>query len=273
MFNILSCFVFSLYFDWQMLNFSADEINNEGRLRTVLDIGCGVASFGGYLLQHDVLTMSVAPNDVHQNQIQFALERGIPAYLGVLGTQRLPYPSRSFELAHCSRCRIDWLQRGGILLLELDRLLRPGGYFAYSSPEAYAQDEEDLRIWREMSTLVERMCWKIAAKQNQTVIWVKPLNNDCYMDREPGTQPPLCKSDEDPDATWGVKMETCITPYSDRMFPYLLTDEYLISYILTLNAWPLGDPFELLLVVRLCCLSLLSVKYLRHYTCILDFFG
>uniref|UniRef100_A0A164T6G3 Methyltransferase n=1 Tax=Daucus carota subsp. sativus TaxID=79200 RepID=A0A164T6G3_DAUCS len=199
-----------------MLKFQYNKINNKGRLRTVLDIGCGVASFGAYLLKYDVLTMSVAPNDVHQNQIQFALERGIPAYLGVLGTQRLPYPSRSFELAHCSRCRIDWLQRDGILLLELDRLLRPGGYFAYSSPEAYAQDEEDLRIWREMSALVERMCWKIAEKRNQTVIWVKPLNNDCYMEREPGTQPPLCKSDEDPDATWGVSMEACITPYSDH---------------------------------------------------------
>ncbi|KAL8158338.1 hypothetical protein AgCh_002872 [Apium graveolens] len=199
-----------------MLNFSDDNINNEGRLRTVLDIGCGVASFGAYLLSNDVLTMSVAPNDVHQNQIQFALERGIPAYLGVLGTLRLPYPSRSFELAHCSRCRIDWLQRDGILLLELDRLLRPGGYFAYSSPEAYAQDEEDLRIWKEMSALVERMCWKIAVKRNQTVIWVKPLNNDCYMERVPGTQPPLCKSDDDPDAVSGVPMEACITSYSDR---------------------------------------------------------
>ncbi|KAK7817346.1 putative methyltransferase pmt8 [Quercus suber] len=161
-----------------MLNFSNNKINNEGRLRTVLDVGCGVASFGGYLLSSDVITMSLAPNDVHQNQIQFALERGIPAYLGVLGTQRLPYPSRSFELAHCSRCRIDWLQRDGILLLELDRLLRPGGYFAYSSPEAYAQDEEDLRIWKEMSALVERMCWRIAEKRNQTVIWQKPLTND-----------------------------------------------------------------------------------------------
>ncbi|KAK1390657.1 Methyltransferase [Heracleum sosnowskyi] len=199
-----------------MLKFQYNKINNKGRLRTVLDIGCGVASFGGYLLKYDVLTMSVAPNDVHQNQIQFALERGIPAYLGVLGTKRLPYPSRSFELAHCSRCRIDWLQRDGILLLELDRLLRPGGYFAYSSPEAYAQDEEDLRIWRKMSALVERMCWKIAEKRNQTVIWVKPLNNDCYMEREPGTQPPLCRSDQDPDATWGVSMEACITPYSDH---------------------------------------------------------
>ncbi|PKA60596.1 putative methyltransferase PMT8 [Apostasia shenzhenica] len=199
-----------------MLNFPNNVINNEGKLRTVLDVGCGVASFGGYLLASDVIAMSLAPNDVHQNQIQFALERGIPAYLGVLGTRRLPYPSRSFELAHCSRCRIDWLQREGILLLELDRILRPGGYFAYSSPEAYAQDEEDLRIWKKMSALVERMCWKIAAKQNQTVIWVKPPTNDCYMDRAPGTKPPLCKTDDDPDAVWGVKMEACITPYSEQ---------------------------------------------------------
>ncbi|XP_058101590.1 probable methyltransferase PMT3 [Magnolia sinica] len=199
-----------------MLNFTNSNLNNEGRIRTVLDVGCGVASFGAYLLSSDIIAMSLAPNDVHQNQIQFALERGIPAFLGVLGTKRLPYPSRSFELAHCSRCRIDWLQRDGILLLELDRVLRPGGYFAYSSPEAYAQDEEYLRIWREMSALVERMCWKIAAKRNQTVIWVKPLTNDCYMEREPGTQPPLCRSDDDPDAVWGVPMEACITPYSQQ---------------------------------------------------------
>ncbi|XP_009336137.2 probable methyltransferase PMT3 [Pyrus x bretschneideri] len=199
-----------------MLNFSNNILNNGGRLRTVLDVGCGVASFGGYLLSSDIITMSLAPNDVHQNQIQFALERGIPAYLGVLGTKRLPYPSRSFELAHCSRCRIDWLQRDGILLLELDRVLRPGGYFAYSSPEAYAQDEEDLRIWKAMSALVERMCWKIASKRNQTVIWVKPLTNDCYMERPPGTQPPLCRSDDDPDAVYNVKMEACITPYSEQ---------------------------------------------------------
>ncbi|CAI0558839.1 unnamed protein product [Linum tenue] len=78
--------------------------------------------------------MSLAPNDVHQNQIQFALERGIPAYLGVLGTKRLPYPSRSFEFSHCSHCRIDWLQRDGILPLELDRVLRPGGYLHIHHP-------------------------------------------------------------------------------------------------------------------------------------------
>src|SRR5690606_5826023 len=119
---------------------------------------------------------------------------------------------------HCSRCRMDWLQRDGILLLELDRVLRPGGYFAYSSPEAYAQDEEDLRIWKEMSGLVERMCWRIVAKRNLTVVWQKPLSNDCYLEREAGTQPPLCRSDADPDAVYGVSMEACITPYSKRKY-------------------------------------------------------
>ncbi|GFY96816.1 putative methyltransferase family protein [Actinidia rufa] len=47
--------------------------------RVVLDVGCGVASFGAYLISRNVLTMSVAPKDVHEYQIQFALERGVPA--------------------------------------------------------------------------------------------------------------------------------------------------------------------------------------------------
>eukprot|EP01018_Ginkgo_biloba_P025504 Gb_26012 [translate_table: standard] len=201
----------------RMLKIPGENLSNGGKIRTVLDVGCGVASFGAYLLPLDIVAMSLAPNDVHQNQIQFALERGIPSTLGVLGTQRLPYPSRSFELAHCSRCRIDWLQRDGMLLLELDRLLRPGGYFAYSSPEAYMKDEEDLQIWNAMSDLVKRMCWKIASKRDQTVIWVKPLTNSCYLKRAPDTKPPLCSPDDDPDAVWQVPMKACIMPYSDQM--------------------------------------------------------
>ncbi|KAK3134414.1 hypothetical protein QOZ80_6AG0548840 [Eleusine coracana subsp. coracana] len=201
----------------QMLKFPGDKLNNRGNVRNVLDVGCGVASFGAYLLSHDVIAMSLAPNDVHENQIQFALERGIPATLGVLGTRRLPYPSRSFEMAHCSRCRIDWLQRDGILLLEVDRVLRPGGYFVYSSPEAYALDPVNRKIWGQMSDLARRMCWQVAARKNQTVIWVKPLTNGCYMRREPGTLPPMCERDDDPDAAWNVPMKACLTPYTKRV--------------------------------------------------------
>ncbi|KAE8776260.1 vacuolar proton-ATPase [Hordeum vulgare] len=36
------------------------------RTRVVLDVGCGVASFGGYLFERDALAMSFAPKDEHE---------------------------------------------------------------------------------------------------------------------------------------------------------------------------------------------------------------
>lgn len=81
-------------------------------VRVALDIGCGVASFGAYLLSRNVLTLSVAPKDVHENQIQFALERGVPAMVAAIATHRLRHPSQAFELIHCSRCRINWTRDG-----------------------------------------------------------------------------------------------------------------------------------------------------------------
>lgn len=78
------------------------------RSRVILDVGCGVASFGGYMFERDVLTMSFAPKDEHEAQVQFALERGIPAISAVMGTKRLPYPSRVFDVIHCARCRVPW---------------------------------------------------------------------------------------------------------------------------------------------------------------------
>lgn len=73
-----------------------------------MDVGCGVASFGGYLLDKSVLTMSFAPKDEHEAQIQFALERGIPAFLAVIGTQKLTFPDNVFDMIHCARCRVHW---------------------------------------------------------------------------------------------------------------------------------------------------------------------
>lgn len=52
--------------------------------------------------------MSIAPRDSHEAQVQFALERGVPAIIGVLGTIMLPFPSGAFDMAHCSRCLIQW---------------------------------------------------------------------------------------------------------------------------------------------------------------------
>ena len=215
-----------------MLKSKDGNLSNGGKIRTVLDVGCGVASFGAYLLPLDILAMTLAPNDVHQNQIQFALERGIPAILGVLGTMRLPYPSKSFDLAHCSRCRIDWRERDGILLLEINRILRPGGYFVWSSPPVYRGDPEGKKEWNDMVDLVHRICWRIVAKKDQTVLWAKPTTNDCYEKRPPGTWPLLCSIANDADSGWQEPMKLCITPVTSR--------EYLLHHSsLIIQLWPL----------------------------------
>jgi hypothetical protein len=60
--------------------------------------------------------MSLAPRDNHEAQVQFALERGIPAMLGVIATQRLSYPANAFDMVHCSRCLIPWTDHGEFLI-------------------------------------------------------------------------------------------------------------------------------------------------------------
>ncbi|WOH12407.1 hypothetical protein DCAR_0831910 [Daucus carota subsp. sativus] len=179
--------------------------------RVALDVGCGVASFGAYLMSRNVLTMSVAPKDVHENQIQFALERGVPAMVAAFATHRLLYPSQAFELIHCSRCRINWTRDDGILLLEINRMLRGGGYFAWAAQPVYKHEPLLEQQWEEMVNLTTRLCWNLVKKEGYIAIWQKPMNNSCYLEREPGTQPPLCETNDDPDNVWYVNLKACIT--------------------------------------------------------------
>ncbi|CAI9759737.1 unnamed protein product [Fraxinus pennsylvanica] len=181
------------------------------RTRVALDIGCGVASSGAYLLSRNVTTLSIAPKDIHENQIQFALERGVPAMVAAFATQRLLYPSQAFDLIHCSRCRINWTRDDGILLLEVNRMLRAGGYFAWAAQPVYKHEALLEEQWKEMVNLTSRLCWTLIKKEGRIAIWQKPLNNSCYLSREEGTQPALCDADDDPDGVWYVDLKACIT--------------------------------------------------------------
>ncbi|KAG0465199.1 hypothetical protein HPP92_019363 [Vanilla planifolia] len=179
--------------------------------RAVLDVGCGVASFGAFLLSRDVLTMSIAPKDVHENQIQFALERGVPAMVAAFATRRLLYPSQAFDLIHCSRCRINWTRDDGILLLEANRMLRAGGYFAWAAQPVYKHEEAQQEAWKEMESLTSRICWNLVNKEGYLAVWRKPLNNSCYINRSPEALPPLCDPKDDPNNVWYVNLKACIS--------------------------------------------------------------
>ncbi|KAK8456193.1 hypothetical protein SEVIR_4G289500v4 [Setaria viridis] len=183
--------------------------------RVVLDVGCGVASFGGYLFERDVATVSFAPKDEHEAQVQMALERGIPAISAVMGSKRLPFPSKAFDLVHCARCRVPWHADGGALLLELNRVLRPGGFFVWSATPVYQKLPEDVEIWKAMTSLTKSMCWELAAIKKDRLngigaaFYRKPTSNECYEGRR-RQQPPMCSDDDDANAAWYIRLNSCM---------------------------------------------------------------
>ncbi|GLJ19563.1 hypothetical protein SUGI_0353570 [Cryptomeria japonica] len=95
----------------------------DSSVRTAVDTGCGVSSWSGDLLNRGIITLSLESKDNHEAQVQFALEWGILAILGIISIQLLSYPSSSFDMAHCSLCLIPWTKFGGVYLLEIDRML------------------------------------------------------------------------------------------------------------------------------------------------------
>ncbi|XP_058787539.1 probable methyltransferase PMT11 [Vicia villosa] len=200
------------------------EITFGRHIRVALDVGCGVASFGAYLLERNVVTMSVAPKDVHENQIQFALERGVPAMAAAFATRRLLYPSQAFDLIHCSRCRINWTRDDGILLLEVNRMLRAGGYFVWAAQPVYKHEEALEEQWEVMLNLTTRLCWKFLKKDGYIAVWQKPFDNSCYLSREAGTKPPLCDPSDDPDNVWYTDLKACISELPKNGYEANVTD-------------------------------------------------
>ncbi|TXG48862.1 hypothetical protein EZV62_024737 [Acer yangbiense] len=130
-------------------------------IQVVLDVGCGVVSFGGYTLDKDVITMSFAPKDEHEAQIQF-----------------------------------HWDADGWKPLLELNKILRPGGFFVWSATPVYRDNERDRNIWKGFyGSSTESMCWKVVAKTVDAsgiglVIYQKPVSYSCYKQRK-DNYPPL----------------------------------------------------------------------------------
>ncbi|XP_017416669.1 probable methyltransferase PMT2 [Vigna angularis] len=127
----------------------------------------------------NVIAMSIAPRDSHEAQVQFALERGVPAIIGVLGTIMLSFPSRAFDMAHCSRCLILWGSNDGIYMKAVDRVLRPGGYWVLSGPpinwkmqfRAWQRPEYELEEeQRKIEEIAKLLCWEKKYEKGETAI-------------------------------------------------------------------------------------------------------
>lgn len=113
-------------------------------------------------------------------------------------------------------------------LIEVDRVLRPGGYWILSGPpihwkrywRGWERTQEDLKREQDaIEDVAKRLCWKKVVEKNDLSIWQKPINHfECVKSGKIYKTPHICKS-ENPDAGWYRNMETCITPLPDVRSP------------------------------------------------------
>jgi hypothetical protein len=88
----------------------------------------------------------------------------------------------------------------GGYLIEVDRVLRPGGYWILKAEQDTIEDA------------ARRLCWRKVIEKDNLAIWQKPINHiDClkYHKNNPDLLPRVCKL-EHPDHAWYVSFSSLL---------------------------------------------------------------
>lgn len=87
----------------------------------------------------------------------------------------------------------------GTYFTEVDRLLRPGGYFVISGPPVQWSNQD--KEWSDLQSLAHALCYELLAVDNNTAIWRKPAESSCFLNQnEFGLD--LCSEIDDPSEAW-----------------------------------------------------------------------
>lgn len=200
----------------EMIGLGSDTEFHQAGVRTILDINCGFGSFGAHLLSLKIMAVCIATYEATGSQVQLSLERGLPAMIGNFISRQLPYPSLSYDMVHCAQCGIIWDEKKGKFLIEVDRVLKPGGYFVLTSPTSRPQGsrEKTRIILNPIEELTQQLCWTLLAQQDETFIWQKAASVDCYASRKKRAIK-LCE-DEDNVQSYYKPLVHCISGTSSR---------------------------------------------------------
>lgn len=95
--------------------------------------------------------------------------------------------------------------------MEIDRILRPGGYWVLSGPpinwrvnfKGWERSTKDLENEQtSLEDLARRLCWKKISERGSIAVWKKPTNHvHCIQKLKAWKSPQFC-STTDSDAGW-----------------------------------------------------------------------
>eukprot|EP00798_Chlamydomonas_sp_ICE-L_P007009 gene7008-115_t len=143
------------------------------KIRTILDEGAGVCGLGAEVMAtwaHRPTVLSYAPHDTHASQVQVCAERGVPSIL--------------FSMAR------HWVQSTsiGAWYQEVDRVLRPGGYFAIFAEIWHLTGfKEQTEHW------TQSMGWKMMTDKNSKGMGCTGLGIDRLQPSQDVDQPSFRK--------------------------------------------------------------------------------
>ena len=109
---------------------------------------------------------------------------------------------------------------GGIYLLEVHRILRPGGFWVLSGPPVNYENrwrgwnttvEDQKSDYEKLTELLTSMCFKLYNKKDDIAVWQKSSDNNCYQQlSSPDVYPPKCDDGTEPDAAWYTPLRPCV---------------------------------------------------------------
>lgn len=109
---------------------------------------------------------------------------------------------------------------GGIYLLEVHRILRPGGFWVLSGPPINYEKryigwnttiEDQKSNYEKLEELLTSMCFKLYNKKDDIAVWQKSSDNNCYKQLDaPDNYPTKCDDGTEPDSAWYTPLRPCV---------------------------------------------------------------
>ncbi|KAI3785914.1 hypothetical protein L1987_45040 [Smallanthus sonchifolius] len=165
----------------EMIGLGSDAEFWKAGVGMMLDIDCGFGSFGAHLLSLKLMVVCMAAYELTGSQVQSTLESGLPAIIGNI-------ISRKFSFFH--HCHMTWFTMHnvvfhgtkkvvvfvyGMFLIEPNLILNPGGYFVLNGTS--------LSTGSMIEGFTHKVCWTLIGRQEETFIWQKTTDPQCYSSR------------------------------------------------------------------------------------------